>query len=336
MALADSVAASAAIPFAFAPPPVTGTRNDEHAVYTDGGLVSNLPAWCFTLEKRALERKQGGPPIPVLAFSLNGTKPLPDRHSRLRRGAKQLGLADYIAHVLQTGIFGSQSIIGEFVSDLFPIKLPTSLDTFSFACTRAEACAARESGYEAASLALRRKRQEKEVTERLLDNILADVKEKVAVNRAAAGLIMPRLRLCLVDPAGPARSPDAEFRVTATTNMEADADDRLTIDPRNTAAPLAFAQRKPAYADLTGLSSRDLWMTKYEHALITPTLRSMICIPVFGRPITGGIEPPAPQRVLCLDSSDGLQGEFGDSKFMGDLTDASRPLSLTLIEEFVK
>jgi NTE family protein len=390
--VAEAVAASAAIPFAFTPPPIVGARRDGKPIYADGGLVSNLPAWSFAVEKRALERKQGGQPIPILAFSLKETpparkakvkagskaKPPPEQEAGLQAEAGQGGLAggaaiateraanaeapptqveaaapppapkvtafavakamsilDYVRRVLLTGIFGSQVVVEEFIADLNQIELDTPLETLSFDCTREQANAAHAAGFACASAALRRRRRTRMITDLLLTDIRDTMEAMVRATRTAKAADPPRLRLTLIDPSGPSRRPTAEFRVTASVGASDHSDDRLALDPRNLAAPQAYIQRKAIFAMVKDEPAANLWMTKYERALVWSDLCSIICIPVFGRPIPPGVQPPPPQRVLCLDSSDSLQDEFNDLNFMAVLTEASLNLSRTLITETV-
>lgn len=337
--VADAVAASAAIPFAFAPPAIEGAPSDGSPVYADGGLVSNLPAWSFAVEKRALEREQrkqaatgqqNEQPIPILAFSLNESAAPRDDETAV----PAMSMFSYVQRVLMTGIFGSQVVVEEFIPDLHQIELETPLDTMSFDCTRVQANAAYKSGLVSAQTALRRRRLTRQLTDELLTEIHAAVVAIIRANRTAAVAPAPHIRVFLIDPSGPRRRPTAEFRVLASVGARDHADDRLAIDPRNLAAPQAFAQRKAVFATVQNQPAEALWMTKYEHALVWPEVCSIICIPVFGkRP--EGLRLPPPQRVLCIDSSDSLQGEFNDPTFMQTLTDMSVNLSRTLIEKVV-
>ncbi len=331
--VADAVAASASIPFAFEPPKVRGTAFDPEPEFVDGGLVSNLPAWSFRTEKKALEREQGGPPIPIFAFTLaanaHGESP-EGRESRLRR------LRRFAIEVIQTGIFGSQAIVQGFVSDLVVIDLPSPLNTLSFDCTREEALAAYRAGRDEAGLQLARRRQVAEVTERAVSAILDLANEETRKRRENEGKAVPRLRAALIDPVDE-RADDSRataLRVIASANMDDDADDRLELDIRNQIAPRAFAERAPLYAEMSGRTARDLWMTKYEHALVRTDVVSVICVPVYARATTRPGET-SPQRILCIDSSDSLQAEFEDPTFMAMLTDASATVSRTLIEETI-
>lgn len=335
--VADAVAASAAIPFAFVPPDVEGMADDSEPVLVDGGLVSNLPAWSFREEKRALEREQGGPPIPIIAFTLVDEVQAPaEDPAKIRGRARRLWR--FTADVLRTGIFGSQAIVQAFISDLFVIELPSPLGTFSFSCSRDEAIAAYKAGLEVAERELRQRRLIAEITVLALESFLREVRQEIAERRAAANRKVPNLRACLIDPIegrGEIGSAIA-LRVTASANMDSDADDRLELDLSNEVAPRAFVERAPIYSEVKGRSAQQLRMTKYERALVRKDLCSIICVPVFARETRGGAAKPPPQRVLCLDSSDILKGEFNDSKFMAKLTAASVMMSRTLIEEIIE
>jgi NTE family protein len=343
--VADAVAASSAIPFAISPPTVRGWTGNGTELFADGGLLSNLPSWVFTVEKRALERKQQSSPIPIMAFTLvpetQALEKAADGDAAVRSGsAKKVvprtSLSGYVADVMGTGIFGSQTLVEQFVTDLEVIELPTALSTLGFDCGWGAAVRAREAGYRRTKDDLRRRRQKRMLTNRLLALVLEDVTQRIAARRESNNQPMPRLRLCLVDPSGPRDRPASEFRVVASANMQEDADDRLPLDPRNGAAPQAFRDRKAIFAIVRHTAPLDLWMTKYEHALVRPDVCSIIAIPVFGRPPRPGSALPQPQRVLCLDSSDDLRDEFNDPIFMTTLTRSSFATSSTLIRERVR
>ncbi|MFL6844505.1 MAG: patatin-like phospholipase family protein [Allosphingosinicella sp.] len=299
--VADAVAASAAIPFVFESPRIEGAMADGSPVFVDGGLISNLPVWSFRKEKRAFERKVGGPPIPVVAFTLDdGAK---------ETGSGKLSLGEFISSVMTTGIFGSQKVVQEFVSDLIVVSLASPLDTLDFGCTPKQALAAYEAGRRQARIELAKRRLEATLTEAALQHVLSTVQPLIAASRSAKKKAMPSLRINLVEPTDALRT---SFRVTASVGMSNDPDDRLELDAQNQAAPLAFRENRPVFAILKGKSSASLVMTKYEHALIPGNVNSVICCPV-AKP--GGM----PERVLCLDSSDSLCGESKDTIFMQTL-----------------
>ncbi|MDP9013424.1 MAG: patatin-like phospholipase family protein, partial [Pseudomonadota bacterium] len=124
--VAEAVAASIAIPGVFKPAHILSSEEpDSHAsqirYYADGGLVSNLPVWCFAEEKAATERRtRNNAAVPVVAFTLSDA-------STANPGNPTLSAFRYFMQVLRTGIFGGQTIVQEFVGDLYPIQLQSSL-----------------------------------------------------------------------------------------------------------------------------------------------------------------------------------------------------------------
>lgn len=96
----------------------------------------------FATEKRAFERRQGGIGVPIMAFALqDAAQAAAAAVAAAPTSALQLGPIAYTADVLRTGIFGSQQIVGEFVSGLEVITLPTPLDTLSFGLDQTAALA---------------------------------------------------------------------------------------------------------------------------------------------------------------------------------------------------
>jgi NTE family protein len=319
VAVADAVAASAAIPFFFRPPAIRGAPGRNPApIYADGGLVSNLPAWSFRNEKQALERQQGGPPIPIFAFGLDGAAGT----DAAERGRSLLG---YIGDVLTTAIFGSQALVQRFVPDLCTVMLPTPLTTLGFDCTRASADGAYREGVEAARALLRRRRLTRQITVRALQTILQEVRDAMATKRGIAVEALPNVRLSLIDPV--AGGPG--YRVAASANMETDSDDRLELDPGNPIAPACFISRVPLIRAVVD----PLAMTKYERALVRRGLDTVIAVPVFARPPVGS--PPPPQRVLCLDSDGDLRQDYADATFIDLLEMSATIVSATLIHDGV-
>lgn len=331
--VADAVAASAAIPFVFAPPQVRGLNADREPRFVDGGLISNLPAWSFRTEKRALEREQGGPPVPIFAFTLAAHEAADRGEGRPRGPLRRFReIWAFLKDVIWTGIFGSQAVVQGFIDELSVFPLPSPLSTMSFDCTRDEATAAYQSGLDSAGGALAIRRHTEALTRAILEAILADVATEIGRRRTAAGTTAPRLRMSLVDPLDPRGSA---FRVTASTNMDADADDRLELDLRNDIAPRCYVSRVPVFGTVHGRDAQALWMTKYERALVHPDLYSVICVPVFADALPEDAQRPPPQRVLCLDSSDGIEEEFNDPGFMQMLVGLSVSTSPSLIAQQV-
>jgi NTE family protein len=119
VAVADAVAASACFPVLFRPRRLSsGDREaDAHAVYVDGGLVSNLPAWVFD-EERALDRD-----AIVIAFDIQ------DRTARKRTSLTGFAV---IVGMVRTAIFGSGMLNTRGVNGLTSIDLDTDVGLLDF------------------------------------------------------------------------------------------------------------------------------------------------------------------------------------------------------------
>ena len=332
--VADAVAASAAIPFLFSPPKVRGHVADSEPRFVDGGLISNLPAWSFKAEKRALERKDNLPPIPVFAFTLDAPASDDSRRAGATGPLRRFGeIWVFMQEVAWTGIFGSQAVVQGFIDELCIFALPSPLSTLAFDCTRDKANEAYRVGLVEAGRALRIRQFTDRLTRASLESILGDIEAIIAQRRTSDGRPLPHLRVSVVDPVDQRAS---SFKVSASSNMELDADDRLELDLRNDIAPKCFAARVPGYGLVQNRSPQELWMTKYERALVHPSLCSVICVPVFADSLTEDARRPPPQRVLCLDSSDLLEGEFNDPIFMQELVGASVATSPSLIAQQIE
>lgn len=335
VSVADAVAASSAIPIVFAPPEIEGAP--RAATYVDGGLVANLPVWAFAREKRHLERDEGIV-VPIFAFTL-GDPVAPDTAPRAPVTITPGPIArfrQFLVDVIRTGIFGSQAIAYGLTSDLVVVPLPSSLRTLDFDCLADAADQAYFEGFNTAAATLARRR----LTEALLKKLLADLGADVRIQLAARNLCVidpaTRLRLCLIDPVQRHQKNVDSFRVVASAGMDDDADDRLEIDGRGEGAARAWREGRPIFAaDLTVASPRQLVMTKYEHALVWPGLKSMIALPIYARPdIVSGLGQ-LPQRLLCLDSNCDLEPAFKDVAFRLWLAERSVLLSRTLIREVI-
>lgn len=303
--IADAVVASFSIPLVFRPAVVRGDGN-ESPRYVDGGLVANLPTWVFNEDKLKLERgRPNRPPLPVIAFSLADEAAGPPR-----------GLFAFITAVLRTGIFGSQFEARRLTANLFPVALPANIPVLGFDCDRATAVRAWTDGYEEALRVLQRDlRNAPDAARTRMKQILGQAMARSAALRARDGIApLPQLRIAIVMPFG-----NDSFRVRVTAGMDDDPDDRLVLDARGPGAPAAFAARDIVYVDPSMLAGDRAFMTKYERALVRPTLASILAIPIFELPGQFELETaarPVPIGVLCLDSDGPLETEYDDIEFL--------------------
>ncbi len=301
--IADAVVASFSIPLVFRPAAVEGDGSGRHR-YVDGGLVANLPTWVFNEDKLKLERgRSNRPPLPVVAFTLADDEAGPPT-----------GLLGFATAILRTGIFGSQFASRRLTPNLLPVSLPSAIPVLDFDCDRATALKAWTDGYEAALRNLQRDlRNAPDAARARLKAILGEAHEHSDALRRRTGIgLLPQLRIAIVTPFGGA------FRVRVTAGMDDDADDRMVLDPRGQGAPAAFAAADIIYCVPAELPPDELFMTKYERALVRPTLASILAVPTFDQPgeltkLPG--DRPKPIGVLCFDSDEALETEYNDDEF---------------------
>lgn len=330
--VADVVAASAALPGAFRPAKIRGDVRFADTVFTDGGLVSNLPSWVFRDEKKTRERNEAhytgdAARIPIYAFSLKpelyGTEP-----STTRRYEGARGTIRYLLDVVNTGIFGSQSIVADFVPDLRSVELRTNLKTIDFDCSAQAAEKAVRLGFEDARSYLWREKFLQKFTQITLDDIQADVQSQLVLRRGAT--TPPRLRVFLIDPiCGRSEEDWRGFKIVAGSNCTNDADDRLELHLHDSISAKAFHKREAHFGEVKGRTAKDLFMTKAERALLPLDLDTVIAVPVFADIKAGAV----PHRVLAIDSNDNLSQEFNDPTFMNMLAEQAGLTSRKLIEE---
>ncbi|MBV9747544.1 MAG: patatin-like phospholipase family protein, partial [Acetobacteraceae bacterium] len=301
----EAVAASTAIPGVFRPALIPSLRLAPGHRFADGGLVSNLPAWAFLDEKLRWERRfPTDPPVPVVAFSLVVPPIVPGKSTRVT----------YVMAVARTAVFGGQRVSENRIDDLLVLKLPVELDTLAFDAGWNEVRAAYEAGYVNALHQLRRALTFRPAQMQAeLERVAAEGQQHLA--DAGHSLSRP-LRACVIVPFGP-----RSLRVAHAWNMESDADDRLILDRLGRGAPRAFRERNFVSLDVgAGASRAGVLATKYEQALVRPTLKAIACVPIFREASAWLKQPgqrPEPLGVLCLDSDDPIVQAFRDAGFMG-------------------
>ncbi len=282
--VAEAVAASIAIPGLFRPASIPSFCDDAAAAfsryYADGGLVSNLPVWCFSEEKAAAERRQpNSVAVPIIAFTLSDPA--------LINPAKVLRPLQYFRQVFQSAIFGGQTVVQDFVPDLIAIQLPSSLGVLAFDATWADAQSAHEEAKRNAADALRQRLiLEPAEWRSVLKTACQDIQTNILAHIPSLGRNL-RLRAAVFEPSRPPRGARSQeifitaYRVTHSCNMENDADDRLTLDAACAGVPEAFEQRQTVFWAPGNSASRPIVMTKYERALVRGSVKCAICIPIF-------------------------------------------------------
>jgi predicted acylesterase/phospholipase RssA len=317
--VAEAVAASIAIPGLFKPAAIPSFCDDASSAfsryYADGGLVSNLPVWCFSEEKAAAERRQpNSVAVPIIAFTLSDPN--------LPHSDKVLRPLQYFRQVFQSAIFGSQTVVQEFVPDLVSIQLPSSLGVLAFDATWAHAQLAHEQAKRNAADALRQRLiLEPAEWRSVLKTACEDIQANILAHIPSLGITDLRLRAALFEPSRPpkgSRSADifiTAYRVTRSCNMENDADDRLTLDAECAGVPEAFEQRQTVFWAPGDTASRPAVMTKYERALVRRSVKCAICIPIF--PSIEVWKLPSASRnqplaVVALDTDEDILDRLGE------------------------
>jgi NTE family protein len=338
--VAEAVAASIAIPGLFKPASIPSfcdsAQNAFALYYADGGLVSNLPVWCFSEEKAAAERRRpNSVAIPIVAFTLSDPSLMNPANVALRP-------VRYFLQVIQSAIFGGQTVVQEFVADLYSIQLPSSVGVLAFNATWTQAKSAHEEAKLQAAADLRQ-RLILEPAEWLsvLASACQDIQKNILSHIPSPGIDDLRLRAAVFEPNRPPKRPLADtfitaYKVTHSYNMEKDADDRLTLDAECPGVPEAFEQRQTVLWSPGGTSSRASIMTKYERALVRRSVKCSICVPIFST-VEAWELPSAsrnqPLAVVALDTDeDILRFLQGNQALLNLIIEATSGISALLTE----
>ncbi len=313
--VAAAVAASAAVPLLFRPVEIPWADGDPGPVYVDGGVSANLPVWVFDQERRA-DARRFGTVLPVIGFGFA---------ERARPGAPvRLSLGELLTRVASASLSTGQSVTRDFIDDLVVVPLPCRLEMLDLDAgveRVVEAFRAAEA-FTYARLAY--------VFDRRPRAIEAALR---AFRDEAVGLLRPgsasHVRVCAIEPIRSryGRAEPRNFRVTATCNFGGDADDRLTLDAENAGAPKAFRdQKETLLRDAAGLKAPvdgEHYMTKYERALVRPSLASALSIPVFADEQNWSRAPhdrDEPLGIVSIDSDSDLTGQLQDERVLRELT----------------
>jgi hypothetical protein len=293
--------------------------------------------WCFSEEKAATERRtRNNAAVPIVAFALN------DANATSLTDAPQSAFR-YFTQVLRSGIFGGQTVVQEFVGDLYAIQLHSSLNVLAFDATWEDAKKAHDEAKQQALTRIRRRLViEPKEWERVLTSTCEDIQRVVESYLQAMGQPMRlRLRAAVFEPIRSSRdhSPPmfvTAYRVTHAFNMDADADDRLTLDADCPGVPEAFEQRSLTLWAPAERSLRKAVMTKYEKALVRRSVKSAICVPIFSDVGEWKLPPTSrnqPLAVVALDTDEDIIEGLQDAKdVLASVTEATFRLSSLLAE----
>jgi NTE family protein len=301
VAIADAVCASLAIPMVFEPVEI------RDRLYADGGLVSNLPTWVFAEEKLAFERAIPHLlPVPVVGFSLVDGPEKTDSKGSFK------DFLSYITAVARSAIFGSQHISKRFVKDLSILKLTSTLSVLDFDAKWGALQDAYYAGKDAAEDQIRRNLTlQAHAVRAQLQSSLEAVRRAINNERASQGRPpLEHIRASIIQRFG-----EMSCRVTHGVNMDDDADDRLILDRDGQGAPQVFSAKDIRLFILSGPNSvTNSFMTKYEKALVRPTLLTGLGVPIFADNSVWETEyRPEPLGVLSFDSDEDLTLDYASN-----------------------
>lgn len=317
--VAEAAAASIAIPLLFRPAAIPSFRPGRFA---DGELVANLPVWTFAEEKLGYEREHpGDPPVPIVGFDLGIAAATGEDQIDVRGG-----VIAYAQALASAALQGSQATASRFLDDVSIVPVDATLGLLDFEASWEAYRDAREAGRRSAArhfrfmLSVKPDRVRRELSS-IRDSALRAIDEQ---RRRRGALAVRQLRVGLIRPYG-----QASLRVVESLGMDADADDRLILDRRGPGAAEAFRSRGLRVLRLDDPVRDVSFMTKYERALLRPTVAAALYIPIFADPEAWALdeaERPEPAGILTLDSDTPLAADFQDDDLVSLLVTMSAVL----------
>lgn len=292
--VAEAVAASLAIPFVFQPLRVGGAR------YVDGGVVSNFPVWLLDGE-----RAEAGPHRPSFGFSLSAGRPQPPAEG-------PASLIDFVAAIVRAAVFGGAYLEVRGVENFHRVVVPASVSVLKLDLTGEERRRVYREGMEGAEQFFRTMVGPRPATAmaEALDVMRAHAAGRLA---AATGAAPRHLRVHVMLPAA-----RGALRVMYSAGFGEDADDRLLVRIGAGGPGLAFTRREPVATDMgvaLTAARAHYGLDKYIRALIRPSLKAMISVPVFASDRAWELAARAretPIGVLNFDSDEPLVDAFAD------------------------
>lgn len=301
MSVAKAVAASISIPFFFAPTMVDGRA------MVDGGLMSNFPAWLFEAERAA------SPPfIRTYGFTLIEE----EAAVALSLGTLQSSL-DYASHVLQTGVFGGQTLMNDAVEFFQIIPIKTRFNVLDFELSDAEKIELYGEGRQGADDYFN--------DHGVIDDAAVTVALKALSDelRGRIGAPLLGLRANVILPVR-----QTHLRVAYSYNMQDDTDDRLLMLRSQTGSGEALEHRQVVLTDIRRIRAGNTirGLNKYDTALVRRDLICLISIPIFKADKDWGMSADLrsePRGVLSFDCNEDILKSFNQSAIQHFFVEAS-------------
>jgi NTE family protein len=313
--VAKAVAASIAIPFLFKP--VRMEVRGKQCILVDGGLVSNFPAWVFDAERRRARTF-----APLLGFRfLERVAAPPGRESTIR----------YLRKLLHTALVGSNDVQTRGIDDLHTLPHEVGVSTLSFELSEETKRKEYQSAHMKAENFLL-----KEVGPRHPAALAGGMEKAAAIFRNKCGFTLQHLRVNLF-----VLSPRGTLRIVATHNMEGDADDRLELELDCGGCGECWRSHRPVVVNVKELRQTPVektGLTKYQWALVRPTLNAILSVPVFdSRKYDEMTDLPDEHKplsgVLNFDSDDASIWSFGSSQALAAAQEAAAMVALAIAQK---
>jgi NTE family protein len=256
--VARAICASIAIPFFFKP--VTLEVDGERRTLVDGGLVSNFPVWIFDDARRKRTA-----PTATIGFRLSEVtdEPVDSQSSPIR----------FAQRLLETALNANIEIHARGIDDLYTFPIEVNASTYDFDLSPDRKHAIYQSARQQAGFLFLR-----DVAPRNPPVLSLMLKEAADLFVNASGLTV-HLRANLVLP-----TSRGTLRIVTGYNMDDDADDRLEFEVESSACGECWLKRKVVIFDVgvyLRARTRIPGLTKYQQALVRPSLSSIISIPIF-------------------------------------------------------
>ena len=309
VSVADAVAASISIPFIFKPFNLDGVE------LVDGGLLSNFPAWVFDDERQAQDDF-----VPTFGFKLHKAV-IEDN------GKKERTTIDFVSDVFSTALSGDGVLEIRAIEDmnLIPVKVRANTLDFEIPFEKKEDIYVY--GKDSASDFFR---------DFIGPSNPEDVVEVLAVTKAHILGAMKRNVLLRSNVAMPVGQKKDKLRILYHFNMNKDTDDRMDFGLDAGAVGRCWQTHLPVVVDLRaakGVFDSEWKLTKYQQALIRPTLKCLLSVPIFDAN-KFDITKPAVENpllgVLTVDSDEDLIAEFGQTAVQQAAADGAKIIAREL------
>ena len=308
--VADAVASSISIPFIFRPFNLDGLE------LVDGGLLSNFPAWVFDDERQKLDDF-----VPTFGFKLNNAV-VKDN------GVREKTTIDFISDVFSTALSGDGVLEIRAIENMNLIPVKVRANTLDFEIPYEMKERMYVFGKDSAGDFFREFIGPSD-PEDILD-VLSVTRSHVlgAIQRSA------HLRLNVTMPVGHKKD---KLRILYPYNMNKDADDRMEFGLDVGAAGRCWQKHSPVVVNLDeakGVFDSEWKMNKYQQALIRPTLKCLLSMPIFD-PRKFDKTKPAVENpllgVLTIDSDEDLTLELVKVEVQRAVADGAKIIASRLL-----